>query len=129
MEANAIWVKDRQIQMETKGHTFMADVCKEEKGEKCAPSAVDYLTASFAGCVAYFISKALQNREFVPTGLKVKVTGDFAEAPHRIGSFTVEVELPPGLPEPLLDAAKRAAEGCTIHHTLTHPPTIQFKYQ
>ena len=128
MHAQATWIKDNQIELETKGHAFVTDVCKEEAGQHCPPSAVDFLTASFAGCVAYFISKALRNRGAEPKGLTVKVSADYAEAPHRIGSFKVEVELPEGLPEPLRAAAQRAAEGCTIHNTLTHPPEVRFEY-
>lgn len=128
MRAQATWIKGNQIELETKGHAYVTDVCKEESGEHCPPSGVDFLTASFAGCVAYFISKALRNRGVEPRGLAVKVNAEYAEAPHRIGSFHVEVELPEGLPEPLKAAAQRAAEGCTIHNTLTHPPAIEFKY-
>ena len=128
MEAKATWIKGNQVELETKGQAFITDVCKEENGDHCPPSAVDFLTASFAGCVAYFIAKALQNRQFEPKGLRVKVSAEYAEAPHRLGAFKVEVDLPDNLPEALQKAAQRAAEGCTIHNTFTHPPTIQFEY-
>lgn len=126
MQAQATWIKGNQVELETKGHAFVTDVCKE--GETCPPSGVDLLTASFAGCVAYFVSKALRNRGVEPRGLTVQVSADYAEAPHRIGNFKVEVNLPEGLPEPLRAVAQRAAEGCTIHNTLTHPPAVAFEY-
>lgn len=128
MKAQAKWIKDNRVQLETKGFIFETDVCKDDQGEQCRPSAVDFLTASFAGCVAYFISKALRNRGAEPRDLSVQVTADYAEAPHRVGSFRVEVLLPEGLPESLRAAAQRAAEGCTIHNTFTHPPSLQFEY-
>lgn len=129
MEAKATWVKGHQLELETKGHAFVADVCREEKGERCPPSPVDYFNASFAGCVAYFVAKALQNRGIEPKGLRVGLKAEYGEGPHRVGSYQLEVDLPPGLSREMVAVARRAAEGCTVHNTLTHPPAVSFHYR
>ncbi len=55
--------------------------------------------------------------------LVIEVRWTFAEEPHRVGHIAVAFTWP-SLPENRRVAAKRVAELCTVHATLTHPPTI-----
>ena len=55
--------------------------------------------------------------------LAIEVAWSFADAPHRVGEYRMKFEWP-GLPEARREAAKRAASLCTVHATLSHPPTI-----
>jgi uncharacterized OsmC-like protein len=56
-------------------------------------------------------------------GLVIDVAWQFAEKPHRVGSYAVTLRWP-GLPEARREIALRAAKLCTVHATLEHPPTI-----
>jgi putative redox protein len=55
--------------------------------------------------------------------LALEVRWTFAEDPHRVESMNLTFEWP-SLPAKRYAAARRVAEMCTIHATLTHPPTI-----
>jgi uncharacterized OsmC-like protein len=55
--------------------------------------------------------------------LVIDVSWTFADDPHRVDQLALTFHWP-SLPTKRLDAAKRAAEQCTIHATLQHPPTI-----
>lgn len=55
--------------------------------------------------------------------LTLEVHWTFADDPHRVDSISMSFKWP-SLPAKRLDAAQRAAELCTIHATLSHPPTI-----
>lgn len=55
--------------------------------------------------------------------LTLDVSWEFAEDPHRVGSIAMSFDWP-SLPAKRVNAAKRAAELCTVHATLMHPPTI-----
>ena len=55
--------------------------------------------------------------------LAFEVRWEFAEDPHRVESMHLTFEWP-SLPAKRYAAARRVAEMCTIHATLTHPPTI-----
>jgi len=125
MHATATWLSEDRLEMKTRGMSFYTD---QKPGEPAEPSPVDYLAASLAGCVGFFVARILRRKGFEPRGLLVSVTGTMAENPHRIGTFEVLVDLPPGMPSELLEMAKRAAETCTIHHTLQHPPKMTFTY-
>lgn len=55
--------------------------------------------------------------------LTLDVAWEFAEDPHRVGSIAMSFDWP-SLPEKRVNAARRAAELCTVHATLMHPPAI-----
>lgn len=55
--------------------------------------------------------------------LTLDVSWEFADDPQRVGRIDMRFDWP-SLPPTRIRAARRAAELCTIHATLTHPPTI-----
>lgn len=55
--------------------------------------------------------------------LTLDVAWEFADDPHRVGRIDMTFDWP-SLPPKRVAAARRAAELCTIHATLMHPPTI-----
>jgi uncharacterized OsmC-like protein len=55
--------------------------------------------------------------------LVVDVSWTFSGEPYRVGSYAIHFTWP-SLPPKRLAAAKRVAEMCTLHATLSHSPTI-----
>lgn len=55
--------------------------------------------------------------------LAIEVGWSFAEEPHRVGRFEMQLQWP-SLPENRRAAAQRVAGLCPIHATLHHPPEI-----
>ena len=55
--------------------------------------------------------------------LTLEVAWEFADDPHRVGKYDVRFAWP-SLPAKRLEAAKRVAEYCTVHATLSQPPSI-----
>jgi uncharacterized OsmC-like protein len=56
--------------------------------------------------------------------LTLEVHWQFADEPHRVSDMAVIFDWP-SLPANRLAAAKRVAELCTVHATLSHPPKIE----
>jgi uncharacterized OsmC-like protein len=56
--------------------------------------------------------------------LTLEVHWQFAEDPHRVSSLAVIFDWP-SLPANRLSAARRVAEMCTVHATLSHSLTIE----
>lgn len=125
MQATATWQGENRFEIDTQNGKFFIGPRPDGPPD---PSSVDYLAASLAGCIGYFVAKFLGRKGIEPKGLFVSVTGTMAEGPHRIGAFDIVVNLPQGLPPELQEVAKRAAESCTVHHTLQHPPAMKFTY-
>lgn len=55
--------------------------------------------------------------------LTLDVAWEFAEDPHRVGRIALSFDWP-SLPAKRINAAKRAAELCTVHATLMHSPQV-----
>ena len=98
-------------------------------GQDSAPMPLELMSASLGTCVAFFVQQFLVTRGLDATGLAVDVQSLGAANPHRIGRFEVNVKIPSGMPEKYREAVKRAAEGCTVHHTLTHAPEIDVQIE
>ena len=118
------WEGGARFTADIRGHRVTVDQPEKGGGEDRAPMPVELLPASLGTCVALYVHRFLAIRGLDSTGLTVEVTATGAPNPNRIGKFGIDVKIPGGLPEKYRDAVRRAAEGCTVHHTLTHAPEI-----
>ena len=118
------WEGGARFTADIRGHKVTVDQPEKGGGEDSAPMPVELLPASLGTCVALYVHRFLATRELDSTGLTVEVTAVGAPNPNRIGKFGIAVKIPGGVPEKYRDAVRRAAEGCTVHHTLTHTPEI-----
>lgn len=118
------WDGGMRFTADVRGHKVTVDQPAKAGGEDTAPMPLELLPTSLGTCVALFVQQFLATRGLDPSGMTVEVQTMGATNPHRIGRFTVEVKIPGGVPEKYREAVKRAAEGCTVHHTLTHTPAI-----
>jgi uncharacterized OsmC-like protein len=107
-----------------RGHKVAVDQPPQGGGRDAAPTPLELVPTALGTCVALFVQQFLATRGLDPTGMEVQVFTAPAPNPHRIGQFEVAVSVPKGVPEKYRDAVKRAAESCTVHHTLTHQPDI-----
>lgn len=56
-------------------------------------------------------------------GLSIGVRWSYADHPHRVDRMEMTIRWPE-VPEDRVEAARRAAASCTIHHTLERPPEV-----
>jgi putative redox protein len=118
------WDGGVRFTADVRGHKVRVDQPQQGGGEDTAPSPLELVPAALGTCVAFFVERFLATRGVDPTGLEVAVDVAGAPNPHRIGRFDVRVSLPGGIPERYREAVVRAAETCTVHHTLSHAPEI-----
>lgn len=121
---NVTWDGGVRFTADIRGHKVHVDQPRQGGGEDSAPGPLELVPAALGTCVAYFVQQFLVTRGVDPTGLEVAVGVAGAPNPHRIGRFDVRVRVPAGMPERYREAVVRAAETCTVHHTLTHTPEI-----
>lgn len=121
---NVTWDGGVRFTADVRGHKVSVDQPRQGGGEDTAPAPLELLPAGLGTCVAFFVHQFLVTRGIDPTGLAVAVGVEGAPNPHRIGRFEVRVSLPGGIPGRYREAVVRAAETCTVHHTLTHRPEI-----
>lgn len=84
------------------------------------------LASSLAYCTFSVLYSWATHAKIGVDDLVIDVAWTFAEDPYRVGELRLTFEWP-GLPANRLRAAQRAAELCTVHATLTHPPRIEIQ--
>ena len=81
------------------------------------------LASSLATCTFSVLDSWAAQAKLTVSDLSVRIRWSFAEEPHRVDAFDVQLAWP-SLPEARWSAAKRVAALCAVHATLTHPPEI-----
>lgn len=86
--------------------------------------ALQMLGASLALCTASVIHSYAETANLDIYGLSVEIRWEYAEEPHRVGSYQMTLHLPESVPVARHHAIVRAANTCAVHNTLQHSPTI-----
>jgi len=118
------WDGGLRFTADVRGHKLTVDQPRQAGGGDAGPMPVELLPASLGTCVAFSVQQFVSTRGLDATGLEVQVFTAGAANPNRIGLLEVTVSVPRGIPEQYRSAVVRAAESCTVHHTLTHTPEI-----
>jgi uncharacterized OsmC-like protein len=80
--------------------------------------------ASLALCTASVITTYVETAHLDLEGLRIQVRWDYADNPYRMDPIEMSLHVPESFPAERRKALLRAAETCTIHNTLTHPPRL-----
>ena len=82
------------------------------------------LASGLATCTFSVMHSWATQAKLSTDDLTLEVQWRFGEDPHRVSDIGVIFDWP-SLPANRLSAARRVAEMCTVHATLTHPPRIE----
>lgn len=118
------WVSGVRQTATIRGHQLIIDQPKEDGGDDQGVTPVELFVASLGACIGYFAVRFCQRHQLSASGLAVQMVWDYDEEPHRVGALTAQVSLPIGFPSALKERLQKVVEGCTIHHSLTHPPKV-----
>lgn len=118
------WDGGMRFTADIRGHAVSVDQPRQAGGEDTGPMPAELVPAALGTCVALYVQQFLATRGLDAVGLMVAVSTAGAAHPNRLARFDVRVNIPGGIPDRYRDAVRRAAEGCTVHHTLTHAPDI-----
>ena len=81
------------------------------------------LASGLASCTFSVLHSWATHARIPVDDLTLEVRWRFADDPHRVSALDVRFDWP-SLPANRVAAARRVAELCTVHATLTHPPQI-----
>jgi uncharacterized OsmC-like protein len=81
------------------------------------------LASGLASCTFSVLHSWATHAKVPVDDLSLEVRWRFGDHPHRVSDFVVIFDWP-SLPANRVAAAKRVAEMCTVHTTLTHPAHI-----
>jgi uncharacterized OsmC-like protein len=109
-----------------RGHRFAVDQPVEDGGTDEAPMPAELFVASLATCVAFYAGRYLSRHGHSRHGLAVTVNYWLAvDRPARISDIRLAVHVPKDLPAERWPALHAVASHCTVHNSLTNPPTVR----
>jgi putative redox protein len=110
-----------------RNHEIRCDQPLENGGADSGMTPPELLLASLGSCVAYYAAEYLRARNLPATGLTVSVTAAKGQRPARLIAFRIRLNVPGLSDQRHREGILRAAKGCLIHNTLTHPATIEIE--
>ena len=116
--------KEFRVTAAIRTHTLTLDVPVEQSGQDAGPTPVELLAAAVGSCMAMHIAKYCKAAKLPHEGFGLDLDFQMAKDPLRIGSLTVDIELPPGFPRDRIDAVKRAAEQCPVKNSLKESTAV-----
>jgi putative redox protein len=124
MEVRIRHLGDVGFEASARGHRVVCDQPADNGGSDRGMTPPEYLLVSLGTCAGFYAAQYLKTRLLPAQGLEVKVTGEKAAQPARLGRLRIEVTVP------ALDAHHqagilRAVKACLIHNTLLHAPEIE----
>jgi uncharacterized OsmC-like protein len=120
-----VWhVDGDRFAVEARDHVLMVDQPLAAGGDDTAPTPTELFVASLASCVAFYARRYLARHALPTTGLRVTGAYDMAQHPARVGSISLEITLPEGVPENQRDRLLAVASHCTVHNSLITPPQV-----
>lgn len=108
-------------------HNVISDQPAYGGGKDEGMTPVDMLVSSLGACIAVFIAGILSRRKVDLSKCSLSLDWEMADNPRRVGKIGVKINLPEGLSEADRETVMKAANKCTVHNTLHHPPEILIK--
>ena len=124
MEVRIQHLGDVRFEASARGHRVVCDQPPDNGGSDCGMTPPEYLLVSLGTCAGFYAAQYLKTRSLPVQGLEVKVTGEKAAHPARLGRLRIEV-IAPGLDPHHEAGILRAVKACLIHNTLLHAPEIE----
>ena len=106
-------------------HTLIVDQPVEAGGEGSAPTPTELFVASLASCVAHYARRYLARHDLPTEGLEVTASYEIGKSPARVSDVQLQLRVSDAVPVERRDALLAVASHCTVHNSLTHPPSVQ----
>lgn len=97
------------------------------EGEPFGP--LPMLALSLALCSASVIQSYAETAGLDMEGLTIDLRWEYVNDPYRVGRYDMTLHIPATVPATRHRAIIRAADTCTVHATLMHPPAIETTVQ
>ena len=107
------------------GHRVLVDQPADAGGLDAAPTPIELFVASLATCVAFYAGRYLTRHGYGRDGLAVSAGFEMAsDRPARVSGIRLTVRAPADLPVARRPALRAVVSHCTVHNSLTSPPSV-----
>ena len=124
-EMNVRFVSGESYEVSVRGHRVLVDQPAGAGGLDTAPTPTELFVASLATCVAFYAGRYLTRHGYGRDGLVVSAGFDMAsDRPARVSGIRLTVQAPADLPAGRRPALRAVVSHCTVHNSLTSPPSV-----
>ncbi len=124
MEVTVKHLDNVRFEASTRGHSVVCDQPPTNGGADEGMTPPEFLLVSLGTCAGFYAAQYLKTRNLPQTGLEIKVSAEKAAQPARLGSFRIEVTVPPLDPQHEAGVL-RAVKACLVHNTLVNTPAVE----
>jgi putative redox protein len=117
-------IENDRFEVLVRGHTITVDQPVEDGGDDTAPTPTELFVSSLAACVAFYARRYLARHDLPTAGLAVDVEFQMSSRPARVGDIDIRLRIPDGVPEQNRAGLLAVASHCTVHNSLSQPPTV-----
>jgi uncharacterized OsmC-like protein len=119
------YLSGESYQVDVREHRILTDQPTDAGGQNTAPTPTEMFVASLATCTAFYAGRYLTRHGYTRDGLAVTVTYTMAtDRPARVSSIQLTVQVPADLPVNRWAALQAVVSHCTVHNSLTTPPSV-----
>ena len=124
-EMDVRYVAGESYEVSVRGHRVLVDQPADAGGLDAAPTPIELFVASLATCVAFYAGRYLTRHGYGRDGLAVSAGFDMAsDRPARVSGIRLTVQAPADLPADRRPALRAVVSHCTVHNSLTSPPSV-----
>jgi putative redox protein len=124
-EMDVRFVSGESYEVSVRGHRILVDQPAEADGLDAAPTPTELFVASLATCVAFYAGRYLTRHGYGRDGLAVSAGFDMStDRPARVSGIRLTVRAPADLPADRRPALRAVVSHCTVHNSLTFPPSV-----
>ena len=133
VKMNVVYQGDLRCRLthEPSSSVILTDAPKDNMGKGESFSPTDLVAAALASCMATVMGIVAKKHNIDLNGLRVEAAKEMVTSPVRkIGTITVDIHMPKGIPADQRSILETAAHTCPVHKSL-HPDVqtpIQFHY-
>ena len=114
-----------RVDAEFNGSTVKTDQSVQGGGEGSAPSPFITFLASVGTCAGVYVLGFLRKRDLPTEDVHLVQRMEVNPFTGLVESITLEVQLPPSIPEKYHSAIVRAAELCKVKKHFANPPEVK----
>ena len=119
------FVAGESYEVAVRGHSVLVDQPADSGGLDTAPTPTELFVASLATCVAFYAGRYLTRHGYSRDGLAVSVSYEMAsDRPARVSGIRLAVRVPASLPAERWPALRAVVSHCTVHNSLSSPPSV-----
>lgn len=117
----------KKVAADYHGFTLITDQPERAGGEGSAPSPYDLFLMSIGTCAGIFVKLFCDSRGISADDIYLMQDLQYDPVKRKLAQVKLEIHVPEEFPEKYYDAVKKAAEQCSVKHTIVDPPTFEVR--